>query len=72
MAILKRNTKGEYQAIGFWAKHENNSDKNLKKYCKSIDELEELTGINFFHNLDDVTENEVEKQCNPSNWRIYQ
>lgn len=72
MAILKFKSDKTYQAIGFWAEHKINSDQNLKKYCKSIDELEELTGINFFHNLDNATENAVESQCNPSNWGIYQ
>lgn len=72
MALLKLKTDRTYQAIGFWAEHKINSDANLRKYCKSIDELEELTGIDFFHNLDDAIENEVEKECNPSLWGIYQ
>lgn len=51
---------GQYKAIGLWFEHKANSDKNLRNYVVSIDELEKLTGIDFFCNLPDNIENKVE------------
>ena len=51
---------GQYKAIGLWFEHKKNSDKNLSNYIVSIDELEKLTGIDFFCNLPDSIENKVE------------
>lgn len=61
MAMLckKGNT---YKAIGLWAEHINadHSSDKLSDYAVSIDELEQLTGIDFFCNLPDDTERRVE------------
>ena len=35
-----------------------------------LDELEEKTGIDFFHNLPDNIENEVERSYNKSDWGL--
>ena len=51
---------GQYKAIGLWFEHKKNSDKNLSNYVVSIDELEKLTGIDFFCNLPDNIEDKVE------------
>ena len=51
---------GQYKAIGLWFEHKKNNDKHLSNYVVSIDELEKLTGIDFFCNLPDNTEKEVE------------
>lgn len=51
---------GQYKAIGLWFEHKSNTDKNLSNYVVSIDELEKLTGIDFFCNLPDSVENKVE------------
>ncbi len=51
---------GQYKAIGLWFEHKANKDKSLANYVVSIDELEKLTGIDFFCNLPDKTENTVE------------
>lgn len=61
IALLAK--KGEsYKALGFWVEHlnENHSKDSLSNYVVNIDELERLTGIDFFCNLPDVIENEVE------------
>lgn len=59
MAVLRK--KGDtYDAIGLWFEHKANSAKNLSPYVRSIDELEELTGIDFFYNLPDDVEQRVE------------
>ncbi len=51
---------GQYKAIGLWFEHKVNDDTDLSKYVVSIDELEKLTGIDFFCNLPDNIENKVE------------
>lgn len=72
MAILSE--KGDaYHAIGFWIAHREDLPKQptvdeLKKYAVSIDELEEYTGLDFFCNLPDVIEDEVESSFNTSDW----
>ena len=67
MALLcKKNTNntnsttGGYRALGFWIQHKSNSDTDLRPYVVNIDELERLTGIDFFCNLPDQYESVVE------------
>jgi len=73
MALLMKNSLG-YRAIAFWAENQNkdlSSDiSNLKNYCLSIDELESRTGIDFFCNLPDKTETEVEASYSLAAWGI--
>lgn len=65
MAILCKNSEG-YRAIGFWIEHKacndgaNSKYSELAKYAVNIDELERLTGIDFFCNLPDDVENHIE------------
>lgn len=69
MAILSLKN-GQYKAIGFWFEHKSYSNNNYASYALSIDELEEKTGIDFFHNLPDKIENEVERSYNKSDWGL--
>lgn len=72
MAVLSE--KGDtYHAIGFWIEHREDLPKKptaeeIKKYAVSIDKLEEYTGLDFFCNLPDVIEDEVESSCNVNDW----
>lgn len=61
MALLMKNSSG-YKAMGFWIEHKASNDTGnaLAKYVVNIDTLEQLTGIDFFCNLPDDTENHVE------------
>lgn len=68
MAILLLDNNNKYHAIAFWTKHENNSDTNIKNYTISIDELEARTGIDFFPNLSDDVEPQVEATRNLGDW----
>lgn len=72
MAVLrKRNDislNSGYAAVGFWMKHEENTDTDYEKYAVSIDRLEELTGLDFFCNLPDDIENEVERNYSTVVW----
>lgn len=70
MAILCYKN-GQYKAVAFWTEHVNTnlaSTTAPKDYAISIDELEEKTGIDFFCNLPDDIETEVEKSYNASDW----
>lgn len=74
MALLSCKSGG-YQAMAFWMEHrEYSEDSNTKeekaRHVISIDELEELTGINFFHNLPDEVENIVEASYDLSYWKL--
>ena len=71
VALLMK-AKTTYQAIGFWLEHDNidHSGDELSKYAMSIDDLEALTGIDFFCNLPDATENEVEKAFATIKWGL--
>lgn len=63
MALLcKKGTTTK--ALGFWVAHlnTNRSSDPLSMYVVSIDDLEQKTGIDFFCNLPDVTEELVESQ----------
>ncbi len=70
MAILCLKDE-TYRAIGFYLDHDGSIDANdnLQNYVKSIDELEDLTGIDFFPNLNSADKISVEKQVTLSNWR---
>lgn len=76
MALLrKRNdisVNGGYAAIGFYMEHKehtgSSNDTNFEKYAVSIKRLEELTQIDFFCNLPDAIEHEVESSYSSVVW----
>lgn len=57
----------EIKAIAFLIPHKN-SEKALYQFVTSIDEIERITGIDFFYKMDDSLENRLEKSTNYSNW----
>ena len=67
IAVLSYKNK-QYKGIAFYVEHTNNKTNLIKRYSMSIRELEQKTGINFFHNLEDAIENNVEINYNPSDW----
>lgn len=74
MALLcKKNSdssQGGYKAIGFWMKHESNTSAKYKDYAVSIDQLESLTGLDFFCNLPDDIEQQVEASLGTNAWKL--
>ena len=62
-------TNGGYNAIGFWMENKSLSG-SVGSYVKSVDEIEKLTGFDFFPNLDDAIENVVEKNKNTDGWNL--
>ena len=61
---IKKNPK----AIGFIFPN-NGVHHELKDYVLSVDEVEETTGFDFFHNLPINIENKIEKISNLNDWR---
>ena len=77
MALLA--VKGSsYKSIGFYMEHKEYGYKKASEvtkdimagYAVSIDELEKVTGIDFFHNLPDAIENSVEAVFTASDWGL--
>lgn len=73
MAILCKNrstVNGGYKAIGFYLEHRSfyEDEQTLSPYIVSIERLEELTGIDFFCNLPDDIEEQVERNVTPTAW----
>ncbi len=63
---------GNYKAIAFWTEHSNQkiTNANLSQYAISVRELEERTGIDFFCNLPDDTEAQVEAELKLADWSL--
>lgn len=59
----------EPKAIGFIYKNE---DGNRPKgdYANSVDQVERITGFDFFPALPDDVENAIEAVCNPDDWNL--
>ena len=59
MAVLgKKGTS--FKATGFWIAQDSYSSTSLKSYAVTIQSLQQKTGIDFFCNLPDDIENQVE------------
>ena len=69
MAILRKTQFG-YAAMAFWSDQTTSYRENETLLSKviTIDELEKKTGIDFFCNLPDDIENNVEKTFNQASW----
>ena len=56
-------------AIGFIYPNDNSKHRFFEA-AKSIDYVEKITGIDFFYQIDDITENEIESSYNLKDWHI--
>ncbi|AZJ34880.1 DNA/RNA non-specific endonuclease [Tenacibaculum singaporense] len=65
--VLLDYTQPEIKAIAFLLPHKE-SNKPLSDFVVSIDELEQKTGIDFFPELPDNIENQLEASANYKNW----
>jgi endonuclease G len=73
MALLHYNKDTDsYQALALWTDHIGTTQPvaNLGDYAISIEELEKRTGIDFFCNLPDDIETEVEKTLDLNFWHL--
>jgi len=67
--VLLCEINGNWQAIGFYFLNQA-GHKPLSTYCKSVDEIEQLTGLDFFSKLEDKVENKVEAHYDINTWNI--
>ena len=68
-ALLQyRKSTNTYQALAIWVPHIPDTGNATMDDVITIDELESRLGIDFFHNLDDVTEQKVEAAVDPRYW----
>ena len=65
--VLLNKNNGNYKMIAFLMPNED-SEKGLYEFVVSVDEVEKLTGINFFPKLEDSIENQLEKSSDYKNW----
>ena len=65
--VLLDYSEPEIKAIAFLFPHKE-SNKPLYDFVISIDELEQKTGIDFFHHLPDNIENKLEANTSYKNW----
>ena len=65
--IVLDNTNGNPKVLAFLMNH-NDSDMPLYKFVVSVDEVEKLTGIDFFPELNDAIENKIEASSSYKNW----
>lgn len=56
------------EAIGFIYKNED-GNRPMGDYVNTVDQVERITGIDFFPFLPDATEKDVESRCNLDHWR---
>ena len=73
--VLLRYKAGEanggYSAIGFWLENRSYGSEVIKSsYALSVDEIEQRVGIDFFVNLDNNIEKEVEAKYDASLWGL--
>lgn len=59
---------GGLKGVGFYCENVAGK-KKLDTYARSIDEIEEITGIDFFHKLPDRLEDKVESGFEWKDWR---
>jgi endonuclease G len=67
--VLLQEDGGELHAIGFI--YENVGGRRpMSTYAMTVDEVEAVTGIDFFPSLPDKTEDKVEAEADFSHWVI--
>lgn len=65
--IALSHTNGNYKMIAFLIPNKKSS-KPIYDYAVAVDEIESMTGIDFFPKLDDKLENSLEKNVNLNTW----
>ena len=67
--VILDYSEPEIKGIGFILPNKK-SNQNLQAYAVTIDQVEEVTGINFFYELPSKIEEEIESNFNLSKWNF--
>lgn len=67
--VFLRQTRKEWVSIGFIMPNKV-GNRPLMTYMSTVDEVEEQTGIDFFYNLPDSIESQVENSYTISDWSL--
>ncbi|WP_298530565.1 DNA/RNA non-specific endonuclease [uncultured Algibacter sp.] len=67
--IILDNNSGRIKIIAFLMPHEN-SNKPLYEFVVSVDDIEKITGIDFFPELEDGLENVLEASIDYKDWNF--
>lgn len=67
--VILDYTDPDVKAIGFILPNEN-SDKSLQSFAVTVDEVERVTGIDFYPALPDEAETIIESEMNTSDWNF--
>ncbi|NOQ35921.1 MAG: DNA/RNA non-specific endonuclease [Methylococcaceae bacterium] len=62
--------KGEVKLLAFLMPQKVKGNESLAKFVVSIDKIEELTGLDFFHELDDKIEDKLEATVDTKSWQL--
>ena len=65
--VILDNTNGKVKVLAFLMNHKE-SDLPLYKFVVSVDEVEALTGIDFFPELEDTIEDKIEASSSYKSW----
>ncbi|UWX56630.1 DNA/RNA non-specific endonuclease [Maribacter litopenaei] len=67
--IVARKEKGQLKLIGFLMKGVERQNP-LEEYCVPVDSIEKVTGINFFKQLDNEYQKELERVVGTGEWKF--
>lgn len=68
--VVVNSNGNSLEGIAFLFENRDYKDKSLREYPVSIDSVEKITGIDFFHKLPDAVETKMESSCNPDKWML--
>lgn len=67
--VILSHSDQETKAIGFVLRNEGSS-LPVQHFAVTVDSVEQLTGLDFFNELPDSTENRIESTSNPTDWHF--
>ncbi|MBQ0736266.1 DNA/RNA non-specific endonuclease [Aquimarina celericrescens] len=67
--IVLKDAPENPKIIAFLIPHQN-SKESLKKFAVPVDQIEQLTGIDFFPKLEDAIEEKLEASLNTNGWKF--
>ena len=70
VVLRKKVNTTDYDAIGFWFENRRYTETLSVTHAKTIDQIETLTGIDFFYNLPEDVQTQVESGFTPAAWGL--